>query len=208
MVQIVTVAGLKGGVGKTTSSVYLAHGLATKTGSRVLLVDADPQGSALSWDEQSGDSFREAGVLAVSLPVRDLHRRVADLGSGYGWVVIDTPPGDLAISASAIRAAGEVLLPLAPATIDVDRLRPTLEMLAEVDPLRAEPVSPRVLLTRVRAGTINARAVREMLISLGLEVMAAQISLREAYASAFGAAVTDLGDYADVVAELLDRATT
>lgn len=204
MLRILTVAGLKGGVGKTTSSVHLAHGLAAATGDRVLLVDADPQGSALSWDEQSGESFREAGVSAVSLPVRDLHRRAADLGAGYGWVVIDTPPGDIAISASAVRAATDVVLPLPPATIDVDRLRPTLEMLAEIDPLRAEPITPRVLLTRVRAGTVNARAIREVMTGLGLEVMAAQIPLREAYASAFGAPVADLGEYAGVVTELLN----
>lgn len=201
--RVLTVAGLKGGVGKTTSAVHVAHGLAARTGGRVLLVDADPQGSALSWDEQSDGAWRAAGVTAVALPVRDLHRRVADLGAGYGWVVIDTPPGDVAVSASAIRAATDLILPLPPSTIDMDRLRPTLELLAEVDPLRTEPVTPRVLLTRVRAGTVSARAVREVMGSLGLEVMATQIPLREAYASAHGAPVTDIAEYAAVVAELL-----
>ena len=40
------VINLKGGTGKTTSAVYLAAALARR--GRTLLVDADPQGSALS----------------------------------------------------------------------------------------------------------------------------------------------------------------
>ena len=43
-------ANLKPGTGKTTSAVWLAH-VFVQAGNSVLLVDADPSGSALEWSD-------------------------------------------------------------------------------------------------------------------------------------------------------------
>jgi|SRR5882724_1694615 len=188
------VANLKGGVGKTTTAVYLAAGL-HRTG-RTLLVDADPQQSALLWSQQ--DPIFPYTV--VSLPVRDLHRRLADLGRGYDHLVIDTGPADGAIIRSAVLAAEVVVIPASPTGLDVNPLMPTVELLAEVDAIH--PVQVGVLLTRVRKGTLSARGVREVLAEIGLPLFDTSIPLAEQYAGSFGIAPVDLGAYEELIQEL------
>ena len=56
----IALANLKPGTGKTTSAVWLAHVFA-HVGNSVLLVDADPSGSALEWSDLAAMGPRLGG---------------------------------------------------------------------------------------------------------------------------------------------------
>ena len=191
------IVNLKGGAGKTVSAVHLAAGLGRQ--GRTLLVDADPQGSSLSWSEEAG----ELPCSVVALPVKDLHKRLVSLAAGFSHVVIDTPPGDRAIVRSAVASVERVIVPIPTSIMDLDRLQPTLDLIDEVSVSNTVDVS--VLLTRVRSQTKSSALTREVLEDLGIDVLDAWIPLRESLNGSFGTVPGSSTPYADVLTELMRK---
>lgn len=195
-----TIGNLKGGVGKTMTAVHLAIGL-SRTG-RTLLVDADPQAaSALDWSTVAGETWPTT-VIPWHGP--DLARRIRDVADDYAHVVIDTGGENDTLLSQALLVTDELVVPVAPSLIELRRLPATFELAAKVDVLSA--VTARVLLVKVRTGTRAAGEARTLLEDLGLPVMAAQVSLWEAYAGAFGSVPDDLREYGQVLDELREPA--
>ncbi|MGH3505439.1 MAG: AAA family ATPase [Nocardioidaceae bacterium] len=196
--RVITVANLKGGTGKTTTAAFLAHALP----GQVLVVDADPAGSLLRWAELGGWV-----IPVVGLPTRELHKRLPAIGYGYDLAVIDTPPLDdqAGIVYSALRVADDVVVPMGPSTMEVDRLGPVLAAAEEVAPLREVPARVSVLLTRTVPRANSTAAARQVVTDAGYQVLTATVPRLERYAQAFGS-TPDLATedpYLEVVAELV-----
>ena len=118
----IAVSNVKGGVGKTTTAVYLAA-VAAERGDDVLLVDADPHASSAIWLEERPIE----GVTVVEAPSeRTLVRALRTEGA---LVVIDTPPGDERLVRAAIDAADSVVIPTRAGGVEFPRVATTLDML-------------------------------------------------------------------------------
>lgn len=124
--MILTVANFKGGVGKTTSAVYLAAAAAAQGNRPVVVVDADPQASAAEWLEASP----LPGVTLVEAPSERMVARAVDLSEG-ALVIIDTPPGSERITRAALDVADVALIPTRAGGVEVSRVQATIAFLPE-----------------------------------------------------------------------------
>jgi chromosome partitioning protein len=118
----IAVSNVKGGVGKTTTAVYLAA-VAAERGDDVVLVDADPHASSAIWLEERPIE----GVTVVEAPSE--RTLVRALRNEDALVVIDTPPGDERLVRAAIDAADSVVIPTRAGGVEFPRVATTLDML-------------------------------------------------------------------------------
>jgi chromosome partitioning protein len=210
----VALANLKPGTGKTTSAVWLAHVFA-QAGNSVLLVDADPSGSALEWSDLAAMDPRIAPPNAafpfriVALPSRELHRRVPEIAQADDVVIIDTPQLEdhASIARSALRYADEILIPCAPSPIEINRTTPVREEISDIGAVRDKPARSAVLLNRCIARAHSTNDAREVLERLGYDVLGTAVPRLEVYAQSFGMPIKSPGRdvWQHVARELIDR---
>ncbi len=190
-VMKIAVVNLKGGTGKTLTVMHLAAELMNRQES-VFVVDADPQGSALDW----------ANALdwqATAHPKNTIHRQ-SWLSGVADHVVIDTPPGDLGVATSAMRAADLILIPMQPTGGDFAQFAETAQLVEEVQALTDAHAA--VLLTRVVKRTLASVQVREALEPFGVPVLESTVPQAQALAMAYGAKIALGTAYADVLTEI------
>ena len=194
----------KGGVGKTTTAVNVAAILAEK--QDVLLVDADPQGSASWWTQRSKKGIDFDLTEENNPKILEKMRQIED----YEVIVVDTPPALRSEALkSAIACADYLILPTPPAAMDLTALIETVK--TTVMPLK---VAHRVLLTKVDSRSLKETLeAQNTLLELGIPACHAFIRQYKAHERAVldGVPITEWrgkhakeaqADYRRVVEEL------
>jgi chromosome partitioning protein len=130
---IAVVAALKGGVGKTTTSVYLAA--AASGGKRpVTLVDADPQASSADWLEIAEDE-QLATVSLVEAPTDRMLIKTLEKLDEHDTAVVDTPPGHERLLVKALERADFAVVPTRVGGVETGRVEAVLDLMPKNLPI-------------------------------------------------------------------------
>jgi len=185
--MIVALLNQKGGVGKTTLAVHLAAAFAQK--GRTMLLDADPQGSAVSWSSQR-ESAPPFTVTALAKPT--IHRDIDQLAHGYAHVVIDGPPRASDLARSVIMAADFILIPVQPSPYDLWAAQETVELIQEAMTYKPS-LRAAFILNRKTANTAISKSAKDVLQELPFPVLSTEIAQRVIFAesAATGETVTE-----------------
>ena len=130
--MIIVVAALKGGVGKTTTAVYLGALAAARRPATV--VDADPQASAADWIESAEDEHLEQLTL-VEAPTDRLLMKALDRIDTEEVAVVDTPPGNERLLVKAIERADVVVVPTRIGGVETARVEAVLDLVPRKVPV-------------------------------------------------------------------------
>ncbi|WP_142416978.1 ParA family partition ATPase [Bartonella massiliensis] len=189
----------KGGVGKTTLSVNLAASFA-RTGARVLLIDVDPQGSALDWA-----AAREDAPLfsVIGLPRATVHKEIAQIGHSYDHIIIDGPPRVTDLARSALMASDLVLIPVLPSPYDIWAADGIVKLIDEARVYK-ENLKSAFVINRKIVNTAIGRDVNEALGIYHVPVLSSSVAQRVIFAEAAaqGKAVYEVDKQGPATAEI------
>jgi chromosome partitioning protein len=178
MSLIISFLNQKGGVGKSTLSINVAACL-TLLKQKVLLIDADKQGTSSTWA-----SLRpESGFEVVSMSRENMARDALKLAAGYDFTIIDGPPQAETISRSCIVASDLVVVPIEPGGASRWSSDLTIRQLLEAMELKPT-LRCGFVVSRKIGSTVLGRDTRVMAADGGIPVFETEIEQRIAYAEA------------------------
>jgi chromosome partitioning protein len=197
--MIIGVLNQKGGVGKTTIAINIATVFAADMRSRVLLVDADPQGSSMAWS-----AARESDPLfpVIGMAKPTLHKDLPELARDYDMVVIDGAPRVNELGRAAIMASDLVLIPVQPSPYDVWATSDIAGLVSEARTFK-DRLEALLVINRKIVNTAIGRDVAGALAQFGFPVCSVSLHQRVIYAesAAQGLAVIEAAPLSEAATE-------
>jgi chromosome partitioning protein len=177
---LIAIANQKGGSGKTTLTMNLAAGLGQR--GRALVIDADPQGSAVQWSglAPEGRPF-PVPVIAVG---GDASREVEHFREDYDYILIDCPPSlETERTEKAMLASDRVLIPVLPSPVDLWASMHLVERVESIRQRRPE-LDARFVINQLEPRSALSRAMHSALEEFDVPALESCIRRRAVYRNA------------------------
>lgn len=191
--MILTIAHIKGGVGKSTlaTNIAVARSIAKRD---VLLIDADTQGSAADFTALRTEQTGAAGYAVARLLGKEVRTETAKLAGKFDDIVIDAGGRDNDGLRAALTVADRLLIPVAPSTFDLWSLDKMADLVREAQSINPKLKAMAVLNAADVQGSDNKEALDLLGGIDGIEVLACQLIRRKAFrnAAAQGRSVLDM----------------
>ncbi|WP_138519205.1 ParA family protein [Limnobacter alexandrii] len=136
--RVISVVGVKGGVGKTSTAVIVSALLA-RAGYKVAVIDTDPQGTAFKWGQARKESKIYEQVYMFSHVLdHGLSEVVRNLVNDYDFIIIDTQGQNNTAIGNSIYACHYAITPLPPRAFDTWSIYQTANIIAQANETRVK----------------------------------------------------------------------
>lgn len=188
---IVSFLNQKGGVGKTTLAINITREFTLK-GKKTLLVDTDPQGSAMDWHERSNGDLID--LVCLSKPT--LRKDVIKFKPMYEWIFIDGIGKIDAMTSSAIACSDLVLIPIQPSAVDVWSSQKVVQLVEERRAITAGSPDAFFIISQDLINTNLSKNIDELLAEYMFPAFKSRTYARVAFAESImrGKTVHDWND--------------
>ncbi|HBL98141.1 TPA: chromosome partitioning protein ParA [Candidatus Dependentiae bacterium] len=181
--MIVTIGGIKGGVGKSLISTNLTV-MRALGGFKVLLVDGDEQGTSGDWTDHRIGLGLNTPWTTVRLKAAAVRTEVLKLSNNYDDIIIDCGGRDTVSLRAALTVSDVFLVPFQPKSFDIWTASKVADLVADAKILNPKLSAYCFINCGGTRGNDNEIAMQILGKAEGLSLLTTAIASRKAFSNA------------------------
>ncbi|WP_407965860.1 AAA family ATPase [Bartonella sp. C271] len=182
---VITMCSTKGGVGKSTMALVLANVFA-KAGSKVKLIDADPNQPLVMWMKRSMDIMPDNIEVSGDITEQNIISCIDEAVEKFPFVIVDLEGSANLAAAFAIGRADLVLVPMRKKQLDGDQIGKIIALIEQQSQFLKRKIPFRIVFSMTN--TLNSREaqhIEKTLEKANIPVLPASLTERGAYSALF-----------------------